>query len=78
MPKAAVVHDFKAPLTIEERPIPTPDESQVLVRLEASGLCHTDIHAAHGDWLCVKVSSTPAMASTAPTPSTPRALLATW
>ena len=50
MPKAAVVHEFKAPLTIEERPIPTPDEGQVLVRLEASGLCHTDIHAAHGDW----------------------------
>ncbi len=50
MPKAAVVHDFKAPLTIEERPIPTPQEGQVLVRIEASGLCHTDIHAAHGDW----------------------------
>lgn len=50
MPKAAVVHDFKAPLTIEERPIPTPGDGQVLVKLEASGLCHTDIHAAHGDW----------------------------
>jgi len=50
MPQAAVVHDFKAPLTIEERPVPTPGEGQVLVRIEASGLCHTDIHAAHGDW----------------------------
>ena len=50
MPKVAVVHDFAAPLTIEERPIPTPGEGQVLVKVEASGLCHTDIHAAHGDW----------------------------
>jgi propanol-preferring alcohol dehydrogenase len=50
MAKAAVVHDFKAPLSIEERPVPTPEAEQVLVRMEASGLCHTDIHAAHGDW----------------------------
>jgi propanol-preferring alcohol dehydrogenase len=50
MAKAAVVRDFTAPLTIEDRPIPTPAEGQVLVELEASGLCHTDIHAAHGDW----------------------------
>ena len=48
--KAAVVHDFAAPLVIEERPVPTPGHRQVLVRIEASGLCHTDIHAAHGDW----------------------------
>ncbi|WP_322758929.1 alcohol dehydrogenase AdhP [Frankia sp. Cr2] len=48
--KAAVVTDFHAPLRIEDRPIPTPGPGQVLVRLEACGLCHTDIHAAHGDW----------------------------
>lgn len=48
--KAAVVHDFTEPLQIEERPIPEPGPGQVLVRIEASGLCHTDIHAAHGDW----------------------------
>ncbi|MFD8597865.1 alcohol dehydrogenase AdhP [Kitasatospora sp. NPDC059646] len=48
--KAAVVRDFTAPLVIEERPVPTPAPHQVLVRLEACGLCHTDIHAAHGDW----------------------------
>ncbi|MFJ9694421.1 alcohol dehydrogenase AdhP [Kitasatospora sp. NPDC101183] len=48
--KAAVVHDFTAPLTIEDRPVPEPAGHQVRVRLEASGLCHTDIHAAHGDW----------------------------
>ena len=48
--KAAVVKDFTAPLEIEDRPIPEPAPHQVLVRMEASGLCHTDIHAAHGDW----------------------------
>ncbi|MFF7591438.1 zinc-dependent alcohol dehydrogenase [Kitasatospora purpeofusca] len=48
--KAAVVHDFTQPLVIEERPVPDPGPHQVRVRIEASGLCHTDIHAAHGDW----------------------------
>ncbi|MGV9452500.1 zinc-dependent alcohol dehydrogenase [Streptomyces sp. NPDC003635] len=48
--KAAVVRAFGEPLVIEERPDPEPGPGQVRVRLEASGLCHTDIHAAHGDW----------------------------
>jgi propanol-preferring alcohol dehydrogenase len=48
--KAAVVTDFSKPLEIQDRPIPEPGPGQVLVRIEASGLCHTDIHAAHGDW----------------------------
>jgi alcohol dehydrogenase, propanol-preferring len=48
--RAAVVHDFTQPLRIEEIPTPRPGPGQVLVRTETSGLCHTDIHAAHGDW----------------------------
>jgi propanol-preferring alcohol dehydrogenase len=48
--RAAVVHDFTQPLRIEDRPVPTPGAGEVLVRVETSGLCHTDIHAAHGDW----------------------------
>lgn len=48
--KAAVVTEFSKPLVIEERPIPQPRAHQILVRMEACGLCHTDIHAAHGDW----------------------------
>jgi alcohol dehydrogenase, propanol-preferring len=47
---AARVHDFARPLELEEVPIPTAGPEQVVVRVEASGLCHTDIHAAHGDW----------------------------
>ena len=48
--RAAVVREFGAPLVVEERPDPTPGPDQVVVAIEASGLCHTDIHAAHGDW----------------------------
>jgi propanol-preferring alcohol dehydrogenase len=48
--KAAVVHRFDRPLEIEEVPVPEPGPGQVLVRIEASGICHTDIHAARGDW----------------------------
>ncbi|MFK4804378.1 alcohol dehydrogenase AdhP [Microbacterium sp. ZW CA_36] len=48
--RAAVVREFGAAAQIEERPIPEPGHGQVLVRLEACGLCHTDIHAMHGDW----------------------------
>ncbi len=48
--RAAVVHDFSSRLTIDEIPRPALDPGQILVEVEASGLCHTDIHAAHGDW----------------------------
>ncbi|WP_166140045.1 alcohol dehydrogenase AdhP [Nocardioides ochotonae] len=48
--RAAVVTSFTEPLQLEDRPVPTPGDGQILVRLETSGLCHTDIHAAHGDW----------------------------
>ena len=48
--KAAVVHAFGAPLVIESVPVPTPGANEVLIRLVASGVCHTDVHAAEGDW----------------------------
>jgi len=48
--RAAVVTDFQQPLTVQDLPIPEPGPGQVLVRIEVTGLCHTDIHAAHGDW----------------------------
>lgn len=48
--QAAVVNAFAEPLTIEDRPIPEPGPFDVVVRMEASGLCHTDIHAWRGDW----------------------------
>jgi len=48
--KAAVVTQFGSPLQVLDVPVPRPGAGQVLVRMETSGLCHTDIHAAHGDW----------------------------
>jgi propanol-preferring alcohol dehydrogenase len=48
--RVAVVQELGEPLVLQDRPVPVPSDGQVLVRLEASGLCHTDIHAAHGDW----------------------------
>ncbi|MFJ4291422.1 alcohol dehydrogenase AdhP [Cupriavidus sp. NPDC089707] len=48
--KAAVVREFGAPLTIDEVPVPQPGPGQIQVKIEASGVCHTDLHAADGDW----------------------------
>ena len=48
--RAAVVPQLGAPLEIRDVPVPEPGPGQVLVKIEASGLCHTDIHAARGDW----------------------------
>lgn len=48
--KAAVVRQFGKPLTIEQMPVPQPGPGEVLVKIMASGVCHTDLHAADGDW----------------------------
>ena len=48
--KAAVVREFGKPLRIEEVAIPTPNPGQIQVKIQASGVCHTDLHAAEGDW----------------------------
>ena len=49
--KAAVVRSFEEPLRIEqvaEGPVAGPGGDRRADR--GAGLCHTDIHAAHGDW----------------------------
>lgn len=48
--KAAVVNEFKKALEIKEVERPKLEEGEVLVKIEACGVCHTDLHAAHGDW----------------------------
>lgn len=48
--KAAVVPQLGAPLEIRDVPVPEPGPGQVLVRIQTCGLCHTDIHAARGEW----------------------------
>jgi len=48
--RAAVVHEFNGPLRVESVPAVALDAGQIRVKIEATGLCHTDIHAARGDW----------------------------
>jgi alcohol dehydrogenase, propanol-preferring len=48
--KAAVVHEFGKPLAIEDVEVPRPGAGEVLVKIRACGVCHTDLHAAEGDW----------------------------
>jgi propanol-preferring alcohol dehydrogenase len=48
--QAAVVEQFGKPMVIRELDIPTPGPGQILVKTEACGVCHTDVHAADGDW----------------------------
>ncbi|KEY59666.1 zinc-dependent alcohol dehydrogenase [Serratia sp. DD3] len=46
----AQVEHFGQPLVLKEIDIPTPGPGQILVKTEACGVCHTDLHAANGDW----------------------------
>jgi len=48
--KAAILHEFKTPLGIEDVPRPAPTLGEVLIQVEACGVCHSDLHVAAGDW----------------------------
>jgi propanol-preferring alcohol dehydrogenase len=48
--QAAVLEKFGTPLILREWKIPSPDPGQVLIKTEACGVCHTDLHAVRGDW----------------------------
>ena len=48
--QAAVVTQFGKPLALQEWDMPTPGAGQIVVKTEACGVCHTDLHAAGGDW----------------------------
>ncbi|MGG1575461.1 alcohol dehydrogenase AdhP [Fictibacillus sp. NRS-1165] len=48
--KAAVVNEFKHSLEVKDMPAPVIEHGEVLVKIKACGVCHTDLHAAHGDW----------------------------
>ena len=48
--QAAVVTAFKHPLQLQQWDVPRPGLGQILVKTEACGVCHTDLHAANGDW----------------------------
>jgi propanol-preferring alcohol dehydrogenase len=48
--KAAIIHEYKRPLSIEETATPAPGPDEVLIKVEACGVCHSDLHIAEGDW----------------------------
>jgi propanol-preferring alcohol dehydrogenase len=48
--QCAVVTAFGQPLSLQEWDVPTPGPGQILVKTEACGVCHTDLHARNGDW----------------------------
>jgi propanol-preferring alcohol dehydrogenase len=58
--KAAILHELKRPLTIEEVVQPKPAAHEVLIEVEACGVCHSDLHVADGDWpQLVPITKTP-------------------
>lgn len=48
--KAAVLRELKQPLLIEEVDLPSLAPDEVLIQVEACGVCHSDLHVADGDW----------------------------
>ena len=48
--RIAIVPEAGDDFTIEERAIADPGPHEVLIELVATGVCHTDLHAAEGDW----------------------------
>lgn len=48
--KAAVLHELKKPLAMEDVERPQPGENEVLIQIEACGVCHSDLHIIEGDW----------------------------
>jgi alcohol dehydrogenase, propanol-preferring len=48
--KAAVLHEFKTPLSLEEVARPEAGADEVLIKVEVCGVCHSDLHVADGDW----------------------------
>lgn len=48
--KVAVLHELKTPLSIEQVPVPVPGHGDLLIKVTACGVCHSDLHAVDGDW----------------------------
>lgn len=48
--KAAVLHELRTPLKIEQVPVPVPGHGDLLIKVTACGVCHSDLHAIDGDW----------------------------
>jgi S-(hydroxymethyl)glutathione dehydrogenase/alcohol dehydrogenase len=47
--KAVVLPAIGAPLVVEDIPVPQPRTGEVLIRVRACGVCHTDLHVVKGE-----------------------------
>src|SRR5262249_34824465 len=48
--KAAIIREFKHPLLVEDVEDPIPGPEDVLIKVEACAVCHSDLHIAEADW----------------------------
>lgn len=55
--KAAVLHGFGQPLSIEDVPVRSPEPDEVLIHVEACGVCHSDLHVVEGDQPALKAAT---------------------
>ena len=55
--QAAVVERFGAPLVLREWDVPSPGPGQIVIKTEACGVCHTDLHAA--SWRLAREAQSP-------------------
>lgn len=47
--KAACLAGVNKPLEIKEVPVPEMKSGEILIKVHACGVCHSDAHVAHGD-----------------------------
>lgn len=52
--KAAVLHALAEPLAVEELATPEPGAGEVLIKVAACGVCHSDLHLVRGEWDLLK------------------------
>lgn len=58
--KAALLNEIGKPLELTEVPTPQPAPGEVLIHVDACGVCHSDLHLADGDWEQLKpITKTP-------------------
>ncbi|MBM3735539.1 MAG: zinc-dependent alcohol dehydrogenase [Acidobacteria bacterium] len=52
--QAVILDGFGAPLALREIPDPVAGPGEVVIRVKACGVCHSDLHLADGDWDLLK------------------------
>ncbi|MBI1822619.1 MAG: alcohol dehydrogenase catalytic domain-containing protein, partial [Nitrospirae bacterium] len=48
--KAALLHTQRKPLLLENVPTPVPGPHDILIKVQACGICHSDLHLLDGEW----------------------------